>query len=287
MYVVLGGTGHVGSAVVEELLSRGATVTVVARDAAKARGLEARGARFVSADARDVDALRHAYGHGERLFMLNPPADPSTDTQAHERATVTSMLRALSGSRIKKVVAQSTFGARPGELLGDLNVLYELEQGLKESGIPTSVVRAAYYMSNWEAASDLARTEGVVHTFFPVDLKIPMVAPRDLGEVAARLMMAPIDQTECVHVEGPERYSSAQVAEACAAALGREVKAQAVPEQHWIATFKSLGFSDEAATSYANMTRTVCESDFPPTRSTLHGMTFLRDYITQLFAKAT
>jgi hypothetical protein len=44
------------------------------------------------------------------LFMLNPPADPSTDTQAHERQTVANMLRALQGSGIKKVVAQSTRG---------------------------------------------------------------------------------------------------------------------------------------------------------------------------------
>lgn len=285
MYVVLGGTGHVGTALTQALLSRGETVTVASRDRTTARALEAHGARHFKADARDLESLKHAYRCGERLFMLNPPADPSTDTQALERETVSNMLRALENSRIKKVVAESTFGARPGELIGDLNVLYEMEQGLKKSGIPTSIIRAAYYMSNWDTALETARGEGVIRTFFPADLKIPMVAPLDLGKVAANLITAPIEHTECVDVEGPARYSSAEVATAFAAALGREVKVQVVPEREWTAAFKKLGFSDRAATSYANMTRTVCEDEFPLASATLHGEISLDEYVGELVAK--
>ena len=211
--------------------------------------------------------------------MLNPSADPSTDTQARERETVSSMLRALEGSGIKKVVAHSTFGARPGELMGDLNVLYEMEQGLKRTGIPTSVLRAAYYMSNWDSALAMAKDDGILKTFFPVDLKIPMVAPHDLGVVAADLLMAPIEQSKCVYVEGPDRYSSADVAAAFATAIGRDVKAQTIPERDWIEAFKSFGFSERAATSYANMTRAVCEDEFHPIDSTLHGKTSLTEFI--------
>lgn len=278
MYIVLGGTGHVGSALVEALLSRGKQVALVARDRAKAKRLETRGAQVVIADVRDVDALRQVYRQGERLYMLNPPADPARDTQAEERATVTSMLRALEGSGIRKVVAHSTFGARPGELMGDLNVLYEMEQGLKRTGIPTSVLRAAYYMSNWDSALATAGEQGILRTFFPADLKIPMVAPHDLGVVAADLMMAPTEQSECVYVEGPARYSSADVAAALAAVLGRDVQAEVIPERDWVAEFKSFGFCDRAAISYANMTRTVVEDEFPSSTSTVQGKTALREY---------
>jgi uncharacterized protein YbjT (DUF2867 family) len=287
MHIVLGGTGHVGSALTQALLSRDAPVTVVVRDRAKAHAFEARGARVVIADIRDVDTLKQAYRHGERLFMLNPPADPSTDTQTEERETVANMLHALPGSGIKKVVAQSTFGARPGEMMGDLNVLYELEQGLARGGVLASIVRAAYYMSNWDASLASARDEGVVRSFFPADLKFPMVAPRDLGEAAANLMTAPVEHTECVYVEGPARYSSADVAAAFAAALGRQVKVQIVPERDWVSTFKTLGFSDKAATSYANMTRTVLEKDFPAASDTQHGKTSLDEYIRALVNGST
>jgi uncharacterized protein YbjT (DUF2867 family) len=285
MHVVLGATGHVGSALVDALLTHGEPVTMVVRNRAKARSFEARGARIEIADVYDVDALRRAYRLGERLFMLNPPADPSTNTQAQERQTMANMLRALQGSGIKKVVAQSTFGARPGEQIGDLNVLYEMEQGLERSGVPFSVIRAAYYMSNWDAWLDLARNEGIVRTFCPADLKIPMVAPKDLGEAAARLMMAPIEQTERVLVEGPMRYTSEDVAIAFAAALHRQVTVEVIPESDWEGTFKALGFSDQAAMSYSNMTRTLFESDFPPADKTLHGKVSLNDYISDLVDK--
>jgi uncharacterized protein YbjT (DUF2867 family) len=278
MYIVLGGTGHVGSALVETLLSRGQEVALVARDRTKASALEARGARVLIADVRDVDALRQAYRQGERLYMLNPPAAPETDTQACERETVACMLRALEGSGIKKVVAHSTIGARPGELTGDLNVLYEMEQGLKRTGIPTSVLRAAYYMSNWESSLGMARDQGVLKTFFPADLKFRMVAPHDLGVAAADLMMAPIESSQCVNVEGPARYSSADVAAAFATALGRAVKVQTIPERDWVDTFKSFGFSEPAAVSYANMTRTLFEKDSPLAGETVRGKTTLEDY---------
>jgi uncharacterized protein YbjT (DUF2867 family) len=286
VHIILGGTGHVGSAVADALLSRNQPVTVVARNRAKAAALEARGARVETADVRDVAALRRVYQHGDRLFMLNPPAAPSTDTQARERETVASMTLALLDSGIRKVVAESTFGARPGELVGDLNVLYEMEEGLRNSRVPASIIRAAYYMSNWDSALESARTEGILRTFFPVDLKIPMVAPRDLGEVAATLLMAPIEQTELVHVEGPERYSSAQVAAAFSAALGREVKVQVIPEVKWEETFKALGFSERAAQSYANMTRTVTNEEFPHASDTSHGKISLDEYIRELVTRS-
>ena len=115
-------------------------------------------------DIRDTDALRDVFRTGRRAFLLNPPADPSTDTDAEERATVASIVAALDGSGLEKVVAQSTYGARPGERCGDLTVLYELEQAL---AIPASVLRAAYYMTNWDAVLPTMRNESVLPTLFP------------------------------------------------------------------------------------------------------------------------
>lgn len=121
MNIVLGGTGHVGAALVDASLARGEPVTMVVRNLTKARPFEARGAHLEVADVHDVDALKRAYRSGDHLFMLNPPADPSTDTQAQERKTVANMLHALHGSEIKKVVAESTFGdysVTPSQRLG-------------------------------------------------------------------------------------------------------------------------------------------------------------------------
>ncbi|TGR60102.1 NmrA family transcriptional regulator, partial [bacterium M00.F.Ca.ET.194.01.1.1] len=92
-----------------------------------------------------------------RAFLLNPPADPATDTDAEEQKTVAAIVTALAGSGLEKVVAESTYGAQPGEGIGDLSVLYGFEQKLKAQTIPASIIRAAYYMSNWDQALETAR----------------------------------------------------------------------------------------------------------------------------------
>ena len=282
MHIVLGGTGHIGSAVANALLKRREQVTIVGRNREKMRPLQSRGAEIAIADVNDIEALKSVYRCGDRLFLLNPPADPATDVTQVERKSVASMLRALDGSGIRKIVAESTFGAQPGEQIGDLGVLFELEQGLQRCGIPSTIIRGAYYMSNWDSALESAKNEGVIQTFFPVDLALPMVAPKDIGEFAAQRMLAPIGQTGLVHVEGPERYSSAHVAAAFAAVLNRDVKAATIPEDEWPATLKSLGYSDPAATSFMNMTRIARKGDFPAAAETVHGTTSLLDYISAL-----
>jgi uncharacterized protein YbjT (DUF2867 family) len=89
--------------------------------------------------------------------LLNPPADTSADTDAVERWTVACILAALGDSGLEKVVAESTGGAQPGERIGDLSVLWELEQGLGHLPISAAINRAAYYMSNWDVQFDAIR----------------------------------------------------------------------------------------------------------------------------------
>lgn len=281
MHIILGGTGHVGAATAKALLAKGEPVTIVTRDASKGRSLADRGAKVAVADIHDPDALRSVLQQGERLFLVNPPADPSTDTDAEEHKTIDALLTAIDGSGLKKIVAQSTYGVRPGKEIGDLGTLYALEAGLKAQPLPVSVVRAAYFLSNWDAMLTAAKGEGVVHTMLPADLRLPMVAPEDVGEVAARLLTEPLERTGVYHVEGPERHTAAEVAAAFAAALGKPVKAAPVPREAWEETFKGLGFSDAAAKSYAGMTAlTVSEPQTPD--QPVRGSTSLQAYISNL-----
>lgn len=74
-YVVLGGTGHIGSATAEALLRSGRHVRVVTRSAAKANAWAARGAEPAVADIEDRAAMARALSAPSptRVFALNPP----------------------------------------------------------------------------------------------------------------------------------------------------------------------------------------------------------------------
>jgi uncharacterized protein YbjT (DUF2867 family) len=282
MHIILGGTGNVGSAVAQALLKRHESVLVVTHDASKAKRLRQDGANVVVADVHDVERLRDIFRQGRRLFLLNPPAAPSSDTAVEERRSLAAILSAIGDAGLEKIVAESTYGAKPGERIGDLGVLYEMEQALTAQPFPTTIIRAAYYMSNWRASLQAAREQGVIQTFYPEDFKLPMVAPSDIGEIAARLMTEPTKQTRLHFVEGPDRYSSQDVAIAFAVVLGRHVSAESVPRDQWLTTLKGMGFSNEAAESFVNMTAATLDETFPALNSVERGVTSLHDYLLQL-----
>ncbi|ARO27256.1 NmrA family transcriptional regulator [Rhizobium sp. S9] len=281
MYIIVGGTGRVGSAVAKALLAEGEAVTIVTRNAEKAGAWRRRGAEIALADVHDVASLRTVFRRGKRAFLLNPNADISSDTDREERKTVRCLLEAIEGSGLEKVVAQSTMGAQPGEQCGDLSVLYELEAGLRSQPIPASIIRAAYYYSNWDAMVGPVTKDGVLSTMLPADLTLPMVAPEDLGRVAARLLQEPIGRIGIYPVEGPERYSPNDVAAAFAAALGRAVRVEVIPRETWEDAYRRLGFSDAAAHSYARMTALTADGPEYPEDS-IRGSISLQTYIDGL-----
>ena len=218
--------------------------------------------------------------------MLNPPASPDTDTDKTEKETIRHLLAAIDGSGLEKIVAESTYGAQPGECLGDLNTLYEMEQGLDAQPIPHSIIRAAYYMSNWDMVIGAARQDGTLPTMYPADLEIPMVAPADLGTVAARLLTEPVGNTGIQYVEGPERYSSRDVAEAFAKALGNPVKVAVTPRPEWESAYRQQGFSQAAARSYARMTAISVDGDYPMPDDPVRGTVTLQAYIDALCSRS-
>ncbi|WP_316813622.1 NmrA family NAD(P)-binding protein [Pedobacter heparinus] len=279
MHIILGGTGNIGSVVASRLLEKGELVTIISHDEKKRKEWEDKGATVAVVDVLEVDKLRKVFDAGERLFLLNPPADPSTDTAKQEEKTVTAILDALHGSNIQKVVAESTYGAQPGKGIGDLGVLYEMEQALSKSGIPASVMHGAYYMSNWAFSADQVRETGQLYSLYPADFKLPMVSPADIGEFGAALMLETVSSTGNYYIEGPEQYSPGDVAEAFAEALDRSVKVVVIPQNDWVSFLQKGGFSLAAAESTAAMTKITLEQDYKTPKAPVKGKTTLKEFI--------
>jgi uncharacterized protein YbjT (DUF2867 family) len=282
MHIILGGNGHVGSAVAQTLLSQGEPVTIISRSSSSIPKWQKHGAQVEVVDVHNTVELRRVFAKGKRLFLLNPPADPATDIDVEERKSLASILAAIKDSGLEKIVAESTYGAQPGSKIGDMGILYEMEQQLAAQSIPFSVIRAAYYMSNWDFSVQTAKQDSAIDTFFPTDFVLPMVAPRDIGQLAARLMTEPIENTGLHNIEGPERYSSLDVAEAFAKALQKPVKVVEIPRDRWIETMQNMGFSNEAAASFSNMTTLAIEGEMPTRDRVTRGVISLESYIAEL-----
>jgi uncharacterized protein YbjT (DUF2867 family) len=282
MHIIFGGTGHIGSHLSQILLDQRHAVTVVTHDEHKRQVWEKKGARVAVLDVLEVDDVRRVLALGSRAYLLNPPAPPASDTVMEERKTARALLSAISGSSLERVVAESTYGAQAGDGIGDLGVLYDLERGLAQLPIPTAVIRGAYYMSNWDLALQSARAEAVVHTLFPADFELPMVAPQDIAPVAARLLTQAEPSRATFFVEGPAHYSSNDVAAAFGAALNKPMKVNVVPPEQWTKTLRQQGFSQPAAEAMAAMTRITLQRTYEVAPKPERCKTTLAQYIRGL-----
>jgi uncharacterized protein YbjT (DUF2867 family) len=241
MYAITGITGQVGGVLANALLQTDRNVRAVVRDAKKGAAWASRGCEVALAELSDADALTRAFEGAQGVFILLPPTfDPQPGfPEASKLRDV--ILEALARAKPAKIVYLSTIGAQAAQT----NLLSQhtlFEAALRAQSIPVTVLRPGWFMENcaWDVAS--ARDEGVVHSFLqPLDRAIPMVATQDIGELAARLLLDDVNATRTIELEGPQRVSPNDIADAFSRVLDKPVRAQAVPRASWQALFEGQG----------------------------------------------
>ncbi|WP_213741691.1 NmrA family NAD(P)-binding protein [Bradyrhizobium sp. dw_411] len=241
MYAITGITGKVGGALAASLLAASLPVRAVVRDATKGAAWSISGCEVALADMNDATALAAAFAGAEAVFILPPSEFDPTPGYGQARQTIDAIVAALLAARPGKVLCLSTIGADATQdnLLTQRTLL---EQALSALPIPVTFLRPGWFLENslWDVAS--AREDGVIHSFLaPLDRPIPMVATKDIGTLAARLIQEDFKGQRVVELEGPRRVSPNDLAAAFAKALGRPVRAEIVPRDNWETMFRSQG----------------------------------------------
>jgi len=240
MYAVMGVTGKVGGAVARGLLEAGAPVRAIVRDRAKGEAWSAR-AEVALADIEDTAALAAAFAGCDGAFVMLPPMFDPMPEFPEAAAMISRLKAALIEAAPGRIVVLSTIGAEATQP-NLLNQLGMFERALADLPMPVTFLRAAWFIENaaWDVAS--ARDEGVIRSYLqPLDRAVPMISSEDVGRTAAALLQAPWVGHRVVELEAAERVSPFDLARAFAEALGRPVRAEAVPRGEWEAIFRAEG----------------------------------------------
>lgn len=277
-HALLGGTGHIGAALAQQLLDQKKSILIIGHSADKQKEWKDKGAAYEVADVQDSEMLHKLFAQAERLFILNPPADPAGDAEQTELSHIQGIGQALAGLNPKKIVMASTYGARDEKNIFDLGTLYQLEQILKAQGSTLAIIRSAYYMSNFDLPAQLAMQSGKLTTVLPADLTLPMIAPTDIGNFAAQLLGN--HQTGTFHLQAKAEYSANDAAAILSDLLEKDITTHEIPEKQWESYMKANGFSAKSARSFIGMTKLTIEEKFQPEKP-VHGDTSLSDYLNQ------
>ncbi len=253
MFVVVGATGNTGSAVVETLLSKKQPVRVIVRSADKGTAWKAKGADMAVASLDDVPALTKAFEGAKGVYLLVPPNYGAEAWLADQRARMDRAAEAVQKSGVEHVVLLSSVGGHLHGGTGPIRAASYGEHALGCVAKRLSILRPCYFMDNWAPVIGAAKAQGVLPTFIAPPAKIPMISTKDIGRVGAEQLMIGGYGKQIVEMAGPEEYSPDQVASALGQILGKPVKAQHAPLSAVVPTFKSFGFSDEAARLFEEM----------------------------------
>lgn len=253
MFVILGANGNTGSVAAKTLLAAGRPVRAVVRDAKKASELVALGAEVAEADISDAEALTRALRDAEGAYVLSPPDSQTSDFLGDRKRTFTLFADAAKRAQVKHLVLLSSIGAQLASGTGPIETVAFGEKALKVTGIPTSFVRATYFVENWLAVVQPAKTDGVLPSFLPKDRKFEMVATPDIGRVIAETLLQGPRGERVIELAGPEPQSPTDVAAAFGRVLGRPVQAIDAPLEAVIPTFTSFGISEHVAGLYRQM----------------------------------
>ena len=191
MYVITGATGNTGKVVAERLLRRGQKVRAIGRSADRLQPLAKQGAEPFICDVADAAGMTKAFAGARAVYAMIPPDPVTPDFRAHQDRVSNAIATALEKAGVKYAVTLSSFGADKTEKTGPVLGLHFMEQTLNRiAGLNVIHLRAGYFMENTLAQIAIIKAIGKAAGPLRPELKIPMIATRDIGAIAAEELLS-------------------------------------------------------------------------------------------------
>ena len=248
MYVILGASGNTGHIVAQNLLARQQKVRVVGRNAAHLQPHAAKGAEIFIGDVTDASALTKAFQQADSAYVMIPPNPVSTDPLGYQERVSDAIAAAVKNTGIKNVVALSSIGADKNKGTGPVVGLHNLEQKLNQIDSANVLhLRAGGFMENTLPQVGAIRTAGAVIGPNRPDLKLPMIATRDIAAAAADALLSLAFRGKQTHeLLGERDLAYTEVASIIGKAIGKpDLKYVNPPDEQVRAVMVQMGMSEQ------------------------------------------
>ncbi len=209
MITVLGGTGKVGSKIVDNLVKQGKKVRLVARSAEKLRPFVGKNADAMAGDILDTEFLVQAFKGSNAVFTLIPPAFKVDNYVSYADKICESTARALEIAGVSHVVNMSSVGADLARGTGPIVGLHSMEERLNRiKGLNVLHIRSAFFMENLLMNMSSIKAKGLNSGPYRGEMSFPMISTKDVAVFAAeRLIKKDFSGSSVRYLLGKEELS--------------------------------------------------------------------------------
>ncbi len=214
IYVITGATGNVGRRVCEILLANGKKVRAVGRNLEKLKPLASKRAEIFPGNMEDQGTMTRAFTGAKAVFCMIPPHLKSENFRMYQNKMSQVYIASIIGAGVRNAISLSSVGAQYPEGVGPINGLHDHEVKFNNrlDGVNLLHVRPVYFMENHLAAQDMAKKPGFYGSAIEPELKIPMIAARDVGaEIAERFIKMDFEGHHVKELLGVREYTMQEV----------------------------------------------------------------------------
>ncbi|MDB5050941.1 MAG: NmrA family protein [Fibrobacteres bacterium] len=225
--LVTGATGRQGGATARHLLAQGIPVSAFTRnpDKAQAHLLARKGAEIIQGNMDDRASLDKALKGMQGVFAVQNYWEHGEEGEIREGKL---LIDAAKDAGIRHFVYTSVASADRDTGLAHFESKRIIEEHLKSSGLPYTIIRPVFFMDNF----DLNREEilnGRLRLPLPPDRKVQMIAADDVGAFATLAFVDPEAFLGKTLEIAAAEVSPAQAAELFSEGLDREIRSEEIP----------------------------------------------------------
>ncbi len=227
LIVVAGATGRQGGAVARSLLNRGFRVRGLTRNPQKpeAQALAEQRAEVVQGDMEDRSAMERVLEGAYGVFSVQNFWEAGYDREVQQGKTVAEAAKAAG---VEHFVYSSVGSAYRQTGIPSFESKWEVEEHVREIGLPYTILRPVSFMHNWEMMREPILGGTLAQPLDP-DKPYQQVAVEDVGAFAA-IAFEHLDEWigREVDLAGDEQ-TMPEIAETFSRVTGREISYYQVP----------------------------------------------------------
>ena len=265
LILVSGATGQQGGSVAWSLLGRGFGVRALTRDPDKseARELSDLGAEQVDGDLEDSSSIERVLDGVHGVFSVQQIMESGVEGEVRQGIQITDAAKAAG---VEHYVYSSVGSAHRETGILHFESKWEVEEHVRRSGVPYTVLRSVFFMQNWEFMREPILGGTLPQPLDP-DKHFQMVAVEDIGVFGAMAFENPDEWVGREVDPAGDELTMPEIADTFSRVTGREVDYVQVP---WEGLEEQMG--EEYTVMYRWFNDYGYEADIPALRKEPQGL---------------